>query len=120
MRFNPKNIRRIQDLGDDVRISKHGHGHTKPYVIYVRMGVVDRQAIKLPPDSTVLGVDKYLGEIYLKIQVTPKHSEATITRYFYAFCNGEYMKFPNLLFLDTINMGGNLWFVFEDDSYPFT
>lgn len=106
-----------RDSADRVLLWKGQHAHTKPFVVYVRVGVIDKAKISVPVDSMVVGASVFHGEVYLKIQVVPSKHDILIDRFFYVVDHDNVMKYPNLGFICDIRVGQKSWLVMEDDIY---
>lgn len=106
-----------RDSVDRVLLWKGHHAHQKPYVVYVRVGVIDRCKISMPVDSSVVGASVYHGEVYLRIQVVPSKHDILIDRFFYVVDHDNVMRYPNFGFICDIRVGGKQWLVMEDDTY---
>jgi hypothetical protein len=105
----------FRDAADRVLLWKGNHAHTKPYVIYIRVGVIDKYKISVPVDCSVVGASVFHGEVYLRIQVIPSKHDILIDRFFYVLDHDNVMRYPNLGYITDLKIGGKMWIVLEDD-----
>lgn len=106
-------MRDFQDDQDNILVKKRGYGRYQKAIMLHRIGVIDKQVLRLPVGSEVIGLTARMGDIYLVLTLgdTANMSE----RIFYAFNDGQYMSMPNLAGVGHIKIGEMFWFVFEDD-----